>query len=131
MIRSKSTTKEARGSKSHRTANLIWLAIYTVTIAGVVGLVLYGREVALREMDTPEARAAWQQWRESEPNQSKTGPVSRKPPPSTEPPALLLMRDHFTVVMSGSVLFSSLLFAAIMMAARGVFASNSLERDDS
>lgn len=108
--------------KSHRRANLFWLAAYGIAITGVVVLVLFERDATLRELDTPEARAQWDAWREAPPNQDTTGPVRRKPPSSTEPPALLLMRDHFAVVMSGSVIFSSLLFAAIMMAVRGVFA---------
>lgn len=116
-------TASSPAGKFFRRANLIWLAIYLVTLGAVVALVLQVRNTTLREMATPEAQAEWQAWRESEPNQAKGGPVSRKPPSTAEPPALLLMRDHFAVVMSGSVLFSSLLFAAMMMAARGVFSS--------
>ncbi|HEV3136261.1 MAG TPA: hypothetical protein VGZ26_00130 [Pirellulales bacterium] len=109
----------ARGR--HRTENLFWLAAYLAMLAGVIVLVLHARSTTLREMDTPEAHAQWQQWRDAEPNQSESGPVRRRPPSADEPPALLLMRDHFAVVMSGSVIFSSLLFAAIMMAVRGAF----------
>ena len=50
--------------------------------------------------------------------------AARRPPSTVEPPALLLMRDHFTVVMSGAVLFGSLLFATIALAARGALASS-------
>jgi hypothetical protein len=117
-----STAQAARDRR--RTANLFWLAAYFTMLAAVVVLVLQGRTTTLREMDTPEARAQWQKWREAEPNQTETGPVRRRPPSATEPPALLLMRDHFAVVMSGSVLFSSLLFAAIMMAVRGVLSTS-------
>ena len=115
------------GSKT----NWLWFAAYLVAICGVIGLVLYGRQTTLREMDTPAAHAQWKAWREAEPNQSNQGPVRRLPPIADEPPALLLMRDHFTVVMVGAVLFSSLLFAALMMAARGVFASNSKQGQES
>jgi hypothetical protein len=106
---------------SRRKVNLIWLALYLATITGIVLLVLAGRKTTLREFDTPEARAQWQAWREAEPNQDTGGPVRRRPPSSVEPPALVLMRDYFAVVMSAAVLFGSLLFAALMMAARGVF----------
>jgi hypothetical protein len=108
-----------------RRAHGIWLAIYCVTIIAVIGLVLQVRRTTLREMATPEAQAEWQEWRDAEPNRNRTaGPVRRRPPSTAEPPALVLLRDHFTVVICGSVLFSSLLFAAIMMAARGVFAAD-------
>lgn len=81
---------------------------------------LKARKVTLATMSTPEARAEWEAWRESEPNQRKDLPVSRRPPKSAEPPSLVLMRDHFTVLMSAAIVFSSLLFAALAIAARGV-----------
>ena len=124
-----SITTTADGAARRHRAHFIWLAIYCVTILAVIGLVLQVRKTTLREMATPEARAKWREWREAEPNQSG-GPVRRRPPSTVEPPALVLMRDHFTVVMCGSVLFSSLLFAAIMMAARGAFASDKTKNRD-
>ena len=109
--------------RSRRTANLVWLAVYLVAICSLVFYLLHFRAGVLRELDTPEARAEWQAWREATPNQSKDGPVQRRPPTTEEPPELLLMRDHFTVVMSGTVIFSSLLFGSIMYAVRGAFSS--------
>jgi hypothetical protein len=118
-------TSPARAARPrHRTANLFWLTAYLVMLAAVIVLVLQARSTTLREMDTPQAHADWQQWRDAEPNQSESGPVRRRPPSAAEPPTLLLMRDHFAVVMSGSLIFSSLLFAAIMMAVRGSFSRN-------
>jgi len=124
-----STTTTAAGAARRRRAHFTWLAIYCVTVLAVIGLVLQVRKTTLREMATPEAQAEWREWREAEPNQG-SGPVRRRPPSTVEPPALVLMRDHFTVVMCGSVLFSSLLFAAIMMAARGAFASDKTKNRD-
>ena len=106
-----------------RRTNLLWLAAYVVYLAGIVALVLWARRTTLVEMDTPEARAAWSSWREAPANQETDGPVRRSPPRSSEPPALVLVRDYFGVVMSGAVLFGSLLFRALMMALRGVFSS--------
>lgn len=123
------TTATAASAARRRRAHGIWLAIYCVTILAVIGLVLQVRKTMLREMATPEAQAEWQAWRGAEANQDG-GPVRRRPPSTVEPPALVLMRDHFTVVICGSVLFSSLLFAAIMMAARGVFAADKTKSDD-
>ena len=106
-----------------RAVNLAWLAAYLVAVAVVVMLVLRARDATFRELSTPEAVAEWQAWRESAPNRTDAGGVRRRQPKSTEPPALVLMRDHFAVVMSSAVLFSSLLFATIMIAARGAFRS--------
>ena len=108
-------------------ANFGYIAAYLIMLAAVIVLVIQARRTTLREMDTPEAHAQWQTWRQAEPNQNTSGSVRRQPPSSAEPPALLLMRDHFAVVMSGSVIFSSLLFAAIMMAVRGVLSTHRTE----
>ncbi len=54
------------------------------------------------------------------PNQRQDLPVRRKAPSSDEPPALVLMRDYFGVMLSGAVLFGSLLFAVLAIALRGV-----------
>jgi hypothetical protein len=107
-----------------RRAIALWLSAYAIVLAAIVGGVLIARQVALREMATPQAQAEWQAWRDAEPNQPDRGPVRRRPPATAEPPALLLMRDHFAVVMSGAVLFGSLLFAALALAARGALAPN-------
>ena len=106
-----------------RAVNLAWLAAYLVMVGVIVVLVLRAREATFRELTTPEALAEWQAWRESAPNRTDAGGVRRQPPKSAEPPALVLMRDHFAVVMSSAVVFSSLLFATIMIAARGAFRS--------
>jgi hypothetical protein len=119
-MNAKPATTSARLGRS----GWLWLVAYTATIAGVVLLVLHVRSTTLRDMDTPEARAQWQEWRQSSPNQDTTGPVRRRPPSSAEPPALVLVRDYFAMVMAGSILFSSLLFAAIMLAVRGVLSPN-------
>ena len=103
-------------------ANVAWLAVYLVYLAAIVGGMFWVRRTTLETMNTPEARAQWQAWRESEPNQNQDGPVKRRPPSTAEPPALLLVRDHFAVILSGAVIFGSLLFAAILIAARGALA---------
>ena len=108
--------------------NLAWLAAYLLAVAVVVALVLLARDATFRELSTPEALAEWQAWRESAPNRTDAGGVRRQPPKSSEPPALVLMRDHFAVVMSSAVFFSSLLFATIMIAARGAFRSPMVSR---
>jgi len=111
--------------------HLVWGVVYACLMIVLIGGLLYQREVTLREMSTPEAVARWQTWREAEPNQTTTGPVRRRVPLATEPPALVLMRDHFPVVFVGSVLFSTLLFLALMLAARGAFSRSGHTTDAS
>ena len=94
-------------------ANWVWLAAYAITLVVVVVL-----------MVAATAQADWQAWRQSVPNQTQSGGVKRRPPSSAEPPALVLLRDHFAVMIAGALLFSSLLFGAIMVAARGTFAAS-------
>ncbi|REK17253.1 MAG: hypothetical protein DWQ37_07230 [Planctomycetota bacterium] len=100
----------------------IWTGLYVAVMAAVVFSLIQFRRVALETMGTPEAQAEWQEWRDSEPNQSDDLPVQRRAPKSPEPPLLVLMRDHFAVVMTGAILFSSLLYAALAIAAWGAFA---------
>jgi hypothetical protein len=115
-----------------RTGLLLFLAGYAVLLVIVVAAMLQVRRTTLATMGTPEAQAEWQAWRESEPNQRDDLPVKRRPPKSTEPPALVLMRDYFPVLMSAAIVFSSLLYVALAIAARGVFSdSTNRERNDS
>jgi len=113
------TDTTANASGVLRRGNLLWLAAYLIVLAGVVLVMLQVRRLTLRTLDTPEARAEWNAWRESPPNVRTDLPVRRRVPSSDEPPALILMRDYFPVIMASAAVFGSLLFAAIMFAVRG------------
>jgi hypothetical protein len=118
------TATDATGPRPglfRRKSNLLWLAAYLIVLAGVIVAMLQLRIVTLRTMGTPEARAQWQAWRNAPPNQRTDLPVRRRAPSSDEPPALVLMRDYFGVMMTAAIVFGSLLFAAIAFSARGVF----------
>ena len=103
-------------------SNLRWLMAYLLTLAILVLVVMYTRTQVLATFGTPQATAEWQAWREAAGKQTQRGPVRRRMPKSPEPPALVLMRDHFAVVMTAAVVFGSLLFATFMIAVRGVMA---------
>jgi hypothetical protein len=113
-----------------RRGNLLWLAAYLIVATSLVLVMLQVRRVTLRSLSTPEARAEWNAWRESPPNVRTDLPVRRRAPSSDEPPALVLMRDYFPVMMAASVVFGSLLFAAIMMAARGALSRDRFQEPD-
>ena len=101
-------------------------AYLAMLVAAAVGM-FAGRRMVLEQLSTPEAKAEWEAWRKSEPNVKDVGGVKRRPPSSTEPPALVLLRDHFGVMLFGALFFSSLLFAAVMFATRGALATSSRE----
>jgi hypothetical protein len=102
----------------------MWLAVYLLILTSIIVGVFALRERLQVTLSTPQARADWEMWRKKAGEQSTDkGPVQRRIPRSAEPPALVLLRDHFAVVLSAAVLFGSLLFAMLMFAVRGVFAS--------
>ncbi len=84
--------------------------------AGRLGSVPRAR-LALANLSTIEARADWETWQREAALQSKSGPVRRAQSESPEPPMLVLLRDHFGVMLAAAAVFSSLLFATAMIAA--------------
>ena len=87
---------------------------YALCLGGVVWSMFAARDWALAEMSSDESVAEWETWREEVlDEQTNPSPVQRRVPQSTEPPALVLMRDHFGVSLAGAVLFSTLLYWVI------------------
>ena len=106
-----------------------WLKIcgfaYVVFLGGVVGSMFAIRGWVLAEMSSTESAAQWEAWREDViAEQTQPAPVQRRVPQSTEPPALVLMRDYFGVSLAGVVLFSTLLFWVIAWFAAGALSSS-------
>ena len=105
-----------------------WLKIcglaYAVFLVGVVGSMFAIRGWVLAELTSTESAAQWEAWREDViAEQTQPAPVQRRVPQSTEPPALVLMRDYFGVSLAGVVLFSTLLFWVIAWFAAGALSS--------
>ena len=67
--------------------------------AGVVPL----RSRVLQVMGTTVEAKHWQEWREKA--QDAAGGVARRAPKSSEPPALVLMRDHIWVIAAAAFVF--------------------------
>ena len=111
-------------------SKLFWLAAYLATVTALVAGTFAARRSALRELSTAQATAEWRQWREAARKETTSGPVRRRLPESTEPPGLVLLRDHFTVVLTAAIVFGSLLFAMAMFAIRGL-TENSKHREAS
>lgn len=112
------------GSPVSRRGLWIILAGWVALLAFVIGGMFVVRERTLQTMSTPEAQAEWNAWRESEVNRRDDLPVKRRPPKSGEPPALVLMRDHFPVLLGAAVVFGSLLYGALAFAVGAVLGAN-------
>ena len=93
----------------------IWLSIlvacYALLVVLIVWSLISARRWALAEMATPNSASQWEVWRDDvRKQQAGSSPVSRRVPKSTEPPTLVLLRDHFAVMLAGAVVFSSVLY---------------------
>jgi hypothetical protein len=103
--------------------SVIWLVAYCAIMALVVGGLLRARSSTLAMYGTPQAQAEWDQWREAAKDLAQEGgPIARRVPTRAEPPALLLMRDHFVACLATSVLLTSVLFGTFMVFVRGALA---------
>ena len=103
--------------------NLLWLVAYLLVVTAIVGGLLYARRWVLAELDRPEARAQWEQWRADEirRHEDQSGPVRRHPPVSREPPALVMLRDYFVASAVACLAIGSFLFGFFMLVLRGIF----------
>ena len=108
---------------------MFWLLAYLIVLAAMVVLLFGIRRRTLTAMDTPQARAEWNEWREAARRQADgSGPVQRRVPKSAEPPVLVLMRDHFLVCFVAVLVFGTLLFAVLMVMIRGAFSHHKHEQ---
>jgi hypothetical protein len=106
-------------------ANLSWLLAYVAVLAIVIGGVFYGRAQAKAIYGSQAAQSDWESWREDTRKMAEgAGPVKRRVPKSAEPPALVLMRDHFTICLAGAVLLTSVLFGTFMVFIRGALSDS-------
>jgi hypothetical protein len=101
-------------------ATLFWLLTYLAILAAVAGLMFRMRGRALAVYGTPAAQAEWDTWREdAKLLAADSGPVKRRFPKSAQPPALVLMRDHFAVCLGLALVLSTVLFGTLMLFVRG------------
>lgn len=98
-----------------------WFAGWLVLAAVVSLLLVATQRRVVASLDRPEVRAEWQRWKEEAQRQSQlgAGPVQRKAPRTNEPPALILLRDHFPAVWGSALILSSCLYAFFAIALQG------------
>ena len=104
--------------------------LYAAFLGAMVSLLLVARQHVLTTDSSVAARENWQDWlAEAKRQHNGTGPVSRRVPKSSEPPSLVLLRDHFVTSLATLVALSSALFFTMAMMVRGVFAGPSFQPD--
>jgi hypothetical protein len=103
---------------------VISFAVYLAGVAGIVVGLSHARAWAIEHLSTPEEQANWQKWKADASRQDgATSPVARRPPKSDEPPMLVLLRDHYPVIMVASLTFYSFLFGFAVFIGRGLIAN--------
>lgn len=100
----------------------ITTALYVLTIVGIVWGIFDTRAKMIAQYSSEKAQRDWETWRSEATTQTNDGTVERRQPKSLEPPALVLMRDHFTVVVIAGVVFGSMLFFMLAVAVHGTLA---------
>ncbi|NIP85973.1 MAG: hypothetical protein GTO03_10580 [Planctomycetales bacterium] len=102
---------------------IVALVGYVAVIAATVLLLGRLRESQITRLSQPNAQEAWRDWRAAAAaEEAGKGPVQRRVPQSVEPPALVLLRDHFGVVVAATIIFGTLLGAVIVTAVCGALA---------
>ncbi len=104
--------------------------LYAVLLCMLVGMLVVARQRSLKSESSITSQEDWQQWRaEAQRQQEGNGPVIRRVPGSSEPPSLILLRDHFATSLAILLVLSSALYFTIAIMVRGVFLGPSFRPD--
>jgi hypothetical protein len=101
---------------------IAWLATYLAVMVALTVALFYVRRVVVERLSQPEALANWKDWKtDTERMQQQPATATRRPVKSAEPPALVLLRDHF-----GPILATTLIIASFMLGFLAVTIGGSL-----
>ena len=93
-------------------ATICAFAIYLVVMFLMVWGLRFARQRVIDSLGSPEALAQWRAFAEETRKEPAPGQaVQRRPVKSDEPPALVLMRDHFMAIAVTSLLIGSFVYA--------------------
>jgi len=108
-------------------AATIWaFAIYLVAILLMVWGLRFARQRVIDSLGSPEALAQWRTFAEETRKAPVPGQaVERRPVKSDEPPALVLMRDHFGAILGTSLLIGSFAYAFLAFLVLGSWQAKS------
>ena len=106
---------------------IVAATIYLACMAAVAYGMMLARQSTIRNYGSQIAATDWQEWRSVAMEQSQgDGPVVRRPPKSEQPPALMLMTQHFATCLTLSLLLTSILYATLTMMVRGALTDEQL-----
>lgn len=112
------------------TSRVVIGVLYVAFLCVLVSLLFVARQHALTSDSSDASHENWRDWRaEAQRQQDGTGPVRRRVPKSSEPPSLVLLRDHFATSLAILVVLSSALFFTIAIMVRGVLVGPSFQPD--
>ncbi len=114
----------------NRTLLWIWLPLYALTLAAIVAGLFYARAQAAAVYGTEQAEADWQEWVDEAKRQEQAGPVRRRAPKVSRPPAAILMEEYFVTCLAGALVMGSALFWSFALLAQGAFAAPIPPRED-
>ncbi len=104
--------------------------LYVVLLCMLVATLVVARQRSLKSESSITSQEDWQQWRaEAQRQQEGNGPVIRRVPGSSEPPSLILLRDHFATSLAILLVLSSALYFTIALMVHGVFLGPSFQLD--
>lgn len=110
--------------------NVAWFVGYLLCMLAIFVSLSRYRSGAIEAYGTDAAAQKWQVWRDAAEELGREGLVAREQPKSSEPPSLVLMRDHFGACLGISLLLSSCLYLWFMVCVRGVFQATTIIEDD-
>jgi hypothetical protein len=106
--------------------------VYLVVISGLAWGLIAARKWAARNYSDDAAQQQWQLFRNDVARQTeRSGPVTRRVPRSTEPPALVLMRDHFAACSVIALVLTTALYATLAFLVGGAMVTRQDERSQS
>ena len=102
-----------------RTNVLLWIG-YVALLAPAVWGVGVVRQRTLATLATPAAQAEWEAWREETKELSQSeGPMKRRVAKATEPPLLILLRDHYKAVVGSAAVTITIFYWLFAFLIRG------------
>jgi hypothetical protein len=106
------------------------VAGYLALLALLLLLLAEARRQTIAALDSALARRQWQAWKAEVQREAQRGPaVRRRVPTSEEPPALILLRDHFGAVAFSSAVICTCLYLFLAIVIRGAWFGGSAPRD--
>lgn len=121
-------TSESNQPTAKRTWLWVALAIYILIEVALAWYLVRSREVWVNELEnTPGYQESWDQYRENAKEgknfDGSKSSVQRRVPKSDKPPELVLLKDHFKMILVAAFFFSSLMYWFVAFLVNGIFRS--------